>query len=203
MVQVRTSTWTTLHASQQHSAQSEVGFCWMLVILFLQIFSPNPTCIVCCGCNRSGACKRCSCIKDGKLCDSCLVGKLEKCTNCSNTVAVPARTAVSADTAHSIKGPALSTVRLFRSVLSPRPSLAICILSHSLILDHSPSPSAASSVLLQQYVPAHLLSFMWKSISAPDFFHSLGDIYTEVVHWRCNCFPVPYGKVGKEFVSKL
>jgi len=29
------------------------------------------------------------------------------------------------------------------------------------------------------------------------------DAYDEVVHWRSNLFPVPRGKVGKEFVQEL
>jgi len=27
--------------------------------------------------------------------------------------------------------------------------------------------------------------------------------YAEVVHWRRNCFSVPFGKAGRDFVSEL
>ena len=35
----------------------------------------------CCPCNGSGRCKNCSCVKEGRLCTSCLPGRKETCSN--------------------------------------------------------------------------------------------------------------------------
>ena len=46
-------------------------------------------------------------------------------------------------------------------------------------------------------------TFLWGKLTGSDFANSLDATYTEVVHWRRNCFSVPYGKAGKEFVREL
>lgn len=46
-------------------------------------------------------------------------------------------------------------------------------------------------------------TFVWGKLSGPDFANSLQAIYAEVVHWRRNCFSVPFGKAGKDFVKEL
>ena len=46
-------------------------------------------------------------------------------------------------------------------------------------------------------------TFVWGKLTGSDFTNSLNAIYSEVVHWRRNCFSVPYGKAGKEFVREL
>ena len=45
--------------------------------------------------------------------------------------------------------------------------------------------------------------FTWGKLSGPAFTSSLDAIYTEVVHWRRNCFTVPFAKAEKEFVREL
>ena len=45
--------------------------------------------------------------------------------------------------------------------------------------------------------------FVWGSFDAELLSQVLGDTYSEVVHWRRNCFAVPLGKVGKEFLGEL
>lgn len=40
--------------------------------------------MTCCRCNRTGSCKNCSCKKEGRKCDNCLPGKLNKCLNLSS-----------------------------------------------------------------------------------------------------------------------
>ena len=52
-------------------------------------------------------------------------------------------------------------------------------------------------------VPVSDPVFTWGTHSAADFTHSLEATYSEVVHWRRNCFTVPLGKAGKEFVGVL
>ena len=35
----------------------------------------------CCRCNRGGRCRNCSCQKEGKVCSSCLPGRMGRCEN--------------------------------------------------------------------------------------------------------------------------
>ena len=46
-------------------------------------------------------------------------------------------------------------------------------------------------------------TFVWGRLAGSDFANFLHAIYTEVVHWKRNCFLVPCGKSGKEFVREL
>ena len=46
-------------------------------------------------------------------------------------------------------------------------------------------------------------TFTWGKLSGPAFARSLDATYAEVVHWRRNCFTVPFGKAGKDFVREL
>ena len=45
--------------------------------------------------------------------------------------------------------------------------------------------------------------FHWGPVDAITFSQSLDVAYREVVHWRKNCFEVPRGSIGKQFVSEL
>ena len=45
--------------------------------------------------------------------------------------------------------------------------------------------------------------FTWGKLSGSAFAKSLDATYAEVVYWRCNCFTVPFGKAGKDFVKEL
>ncbi len=55
-----------------------------------------------------------------------------------------------------------------------------------------PSPSPTTSPV-----------FSWGVHNASDFCGILEATYTEVIHWRKNCFTVPFGKAGKDFVDVL
>ena len=46
-------------------------------------------------------------------------------------------------------------------------------------------------------------TFVWGKLTGSDFENSLHAIYVEVVHWRRNCFSIPFGKGGKDFVKEL
>ena len=55
-------------------------------------------------------------------------------------------------------------------------------------------------------VPPYELSsptFTWGNLSSPEFATLLDTTYSEVVHWRRNCFSGPSGKAGRDFVSEL
>ena len=46
-------------------------------------------------------------------------------------------------------------------------------------------------------------TFKWGNTNGTEFVKILDDVYAEVIHWRRNCFTVPFGKAGKSFVSEL
>ena len=46
-------------------------------------------------------------------------------------------------------------------------------------------------------------TFTWGNLSGLEFAMLLDTTYDEVVHWRRNCFSVPFGKAGRDFVSEL
>ena len=52
-------------------------------------------------------------------------------------------------------------------------------------------------------VPLANPSFVWGSLDAESFIHSVSCAYSEVVHWRRNVFTVPYGNAGKKFVYEI
>ena len=151
--------------------------------------------MACCRCNRTGFCKGCACVKAKKSCVNCLPGKLGNCANRStatvmgstnshpeplrdsNTTIATAATAATTATTTTSSGdePPLC------QPLEPDPPCPR-------LPDH---PSVS--------VPA----FTWGNLSGPDFAMTLDATYAEVVHWRRNCFTVPYGKGGKEFVREL
>ena len=51
--------------------------------------------------------------------------------------------------------------------------------------------------------PINAPVFTWGNLNATDFSDTLEATYTEVIHWRRNCFTVPLGRVGRDFVSEL
>ena len=131
----------------------------------------------CCRCNDQGTCRRCSCAKAGRSCVSCLPLRRGHCTNV-NTVANPPATQES----HSSS----ENTNLLKPNQSP-----------------PPSTRAASPPTLPDYPVVTQQPFTWGNLTGPEFTNLLDTIYEEVVHWRRNCFSVPLGKAGREFVSEL
>ncbi len=56
---------------------------------------------------------------------------------------------------------------------------------------------------LPNFIPTEEPCFSWGSLDSESFIHSLAATYAEVVHWRRNCFKVPFGNAGKSFVTEL
>lgn len=56
---------------------------------------------------------------------------------------------------------------------------------------------------LPDYPPKASPNFHWSSLDSAAFSQALDSAYLEVAHWRKNCFDVPRGLVGKQFVSEL
>ena len=139
--------------------------------------------MACCKCNRSGSCKGCACVKGNKFCDNCLPRKLGNCSN---------RPPATISAANPSREPTEPT--------APEPPSRFSVLDH-------PPPTTSNHhhhhPPLPEYAPMSTPMFTWGNLSGPAFSSSLDAIYTEVVHWRRNCFTVPFGKVGKDFVREL
>ena len=53
------------------------------------------------------------------------------------------------------------------------------------------------------FVPAEAPTFVWGEREASSVVSELSRAYEEVVHWKKNCFVVPFGRQGKLFVAGL
>ena len=144
--------------------------------------------MVCCKCNRSGYCWNCVCVKANRTCVDCLPDKLGQYTNKSTT-----------------NENSISTV----GVLPPPPCdpTYVCPFESSNLkpIDAISQPSNLDSSYptLPVYPPMSSPTFTWGNLSGPEFATLLDTTYSEVVHWRRNCFSVPLGKAGRDFVSEL
>ena len=67
----------------------------------------------------------------------------------------------------------------------------------------SPLVSIVSAPSLPEYPCLNPPTFTWGNLNGPDFTKLLDSTYTKVLLWRRNCFSVPTGKAGREFVSEL
>ena len=174
----------------------------------------------CCRCNASGRCKNCYCKKANKVCSNCQPLRLGNCRNTPTALATgtdipappgpPAGAQANQALAASTDSPRLTDGDISTpfGISTPADSLSDDTANASLV---HPVPTAQpttpqqedSSLQLPPFTPANDPVFTWGTYSAPDFMHSLEATYSEVVHWRRNCFTVPLGKAGKEFVDEL
>ena len=65
------------------------------------------------------------------------------------------------------------------------------------------STSATSSLALPNYSTASQQPFTWGNLTGPEFTKLLDTVYEEELHWRHNCYSVPNGKVGRDFINEL
>ena len=169
---------------------------------------------------NGSSCKGCACVKAKQFCDSCLPRKLGNCSNRPSAASRPPTTLPTVDTTSTGSdsklltsiSPSPSTLattataavpqRFIPTVSGDPPYHPSQPTSNTLPLDQQSSPTSHLASL-----PAHASmstpTFVWEKLTGSDFANSLNAIYSEVVHWRRNCFSVPYGKAGKEFVREL
>ena len=76
-------------------------------------------------------------------------------------------------------------------------------LTNSISDPQNPDSSISTNPQLPQHPPMSSPTFTWGNLSSPEFDKLLDTTYDEVVHWRRNCFSVPFGKAGRDFVSEL
>ena len=165
--------------------------------------------MVCCKCNRSGSCKGCACVKAKQSCDSCLPGKLG---NCSNRPSAATRLPTVDNANAGSDTNLLTSTTTVTAATIPRhftptttedpPHYPSQPSSNTPPLDQQSSPTSHLTPL-PEHVSMSTPTFVWGEFTGSDFAHSLHATYVEVVHWRRNCFHVPFGKAGKDFVREL
>ena len=176
--------------------------------------------MACCRCNRSGSCQNCRCVKNGSLCHGCLPQRLGKCVNtvysppsqaCDETTLLPQSIHNSSPRLHSSSrlSPLDTTANSPCSTSGSQPEAPSMRSpgSHPHTCDPVSLPpsltTTESSPELPNCMPVADPMFTWGCHESTTFITSLNVAYNEVVHWRPNLFRVPYGKVGKSFVSEL
>ena len=63
------------------------------------------------------------------------------------------------------------------------------------------STSTTSSLALPNYPTTSQQPFTWSNLTRPEFTKLLDTVCEEVLLWRHNCYSVPNGKVGRDFVN--
>ena len=132
--------------------------------------------MACCPCGVRGVCKRCACVKDGRLCSDCQPSRLGNCQNSgeSSSSRPPENNSQSPEN----NSPLLHVVYAAERVCS-------------------------SNAQLPAFSPLATPVFTRGSVDAQTFTSSLLGIYDEVMGWRKNCFKIPQGKIGTKFVAEL
>ena len=160
--------------------------------------------MVCCRCNRSGHYRGCACVKAKKTCVNCLPSKLGHCANRSTTNGNSTSGELSPRDPPRDPSSAINPANVHADISHPQT-----------VSDHEPSSFQltdsisdlqnpdSSSPPLPEHLPMNFPTFTWGNLSGPEFAMLLDTTYDEVVHWRRNCFSVPFGKAGREFVSEL
>ena len=160
----------------------------------------------CCRCNRNGRCGNCSCRKAGNSCQSCLPGRLGYCTNQtasasvatqnlprgvhldnSNTSITSSQVTLTAEPNHEASD--LNTVEGIKMGSS---------------FESSPDQSEGSPIsALPVFEPMVSPTFTWGERDSESTIASIESAYSEVMHWKKQLFPVPWGNAGSAFISEL
>ena len=138
--------------------------------------------VVCCKCNQTGQCKQCACLKAKKQCLDCLLSHLGNCLNAPST------------TVQSVSNSPVTNMEPVHPD-QQRPDSPLQQQSEGEWHEPSPTTVDTPNHSSDPFPIAVHQPFTWGSCSGPDFTLILNTTYTEVIHWRCNCFSVPFGKV--------
>ncbi len=153
----------------------------------------------CCRCNRSGRCLNCSCVKNKLPCKNCLPLRLGNCGNkLSTTCALSYPSTPSLD-ASQAPPPQVSLPHSNPS--TTRLDVTDEVLPQGNTPDSSFRPPSGMS--LPPFTTAADPVFTWGEHDATLFIESLTTTYLEAIHWKINLFKIPYGGVGKLFVTEL
>ena len=168
-------------------------------------------CMACCKCNRSGLCKGCACVRAGKSCMNCLPSKLGTCRN-TFTAASEVSTTRSSNqpTPATPPTPSISTPDTNTESSTSQPASATVVVSEATTnstnyatFSNSCPPPINDAPALPVFNPMSEPNFTWGERDSESFCKELQTTYDEVVHWRKNCFKIPWGNAGKSLVDKL
>ena len=131
--------------------------------------------------------------------DNCLPGKVGHCANklTNGNPTITIRESPPSDLNSTINP-------MIENINQPQSDTDLEPLGSQLIDSISDPPNPALSCpMLPECTPMSSPTFKWGDLSGPEFARLLDTTYAVVVHWRCNCFSVPFGKMGRDFVSEL
>ena len=154
----------------------------------------------CCGCGPRGVCKRYVCVTSGNPCSNCQPSRSGCCLNMSPLAPTVALS-------HSVRSDTSSPLSsISESLQSTAAGVTQVPVAHSLdpsLADDSLLAQATAILSVPRGVPLTQISFVWGNLDAESFSQSVNAAYSEVVHWKRNLFAVPFGRVGKKFVTEL
>ena len=160
------------------------------------------------------SCRGCACVKAKQFCDSCLPGKLGNCSNRPPAASRPPTTLPTVDTASAGYSNLLTAISPSSSTLATTATAAVPqrfiptvsgdppyqstsnLASNTLPLDQQSSPTSHLASL-PEHASMGTPTFVWGKLTGSDFANSLNAIYSEVVHWRRNCFSVPMERLER------
>uniref|UniRef100_A0A1X7SUI9 Tesmin/TSO1-like CXC domain-containing protein n=1 Tax=Amphimedon queenslandica TaxID=400682 RepID=A0A1X7SUI9_AMPQE len=168
----------------------------------------------CCACTRKSQClsQKCSCVREGRCCVSCIPLEMNKCKNVplqedrssrGNSCAMDNSSGDDYD-----PGP-------LPSLTDPSSQSSESQAKDSTVPSSSDSPpdsrpsrssSPSRSSLLADLPPFCQVAepyFQWNNISGRKCIKLIDKCYDRAVHWIPNLFKVPHGKSGKSFVQEL
>ena len=144
--------------------------------------------MTCCRCNRSGSCKNCSCAKKKSKCTNCLPCRLNRCEN--------GLSSSTEDTGN--------LTDLWDNPECPERVLDVAApVNENVPLDQDFPSNAHHDYKLPDPSPMAEPAFRWGNLDSETFIAHMNEAYDEVVHWKMNLFLVPFGSVGKCFISEL
>ena len=147
--------------------------------------------MTCCKCNRTGTCKNCSCAKKNSRCTNCLPCLLNKCANISSSSTddidnIP-------ETLGDLESPeSVTKISDCENVLLDPTNQQFPTNAHHDNQCKLPDPSPIADP-----------SFSWGNTDSETIIAHMNEAYDEVVHWKTNLFLVPFGSVGKSFITEV
>ena len=192
---------------------------------------PSKSKPVCCKCNRSGRCSKCTCVKAGRNCHNCLPGRLNQCSNNVSNNGDLTRVPPSQHMSSSAIPPpscvtppelqvGLSTQVSCSSIIPVTESPTMESSSTSPVANQSDKTSSptlessstspvtnqsdkTSSFVSWPLPPLQKADFMWDLKDGISFCQEVSSAYEQVIHWKPNLFLPPSGATGTNFVREL
>ena len=147
----------------------------------------------CCRCNRTGACRSCSCVKSKTPCHNCLPGRLGKCMNSLAVENLPL---------HPVSGPipTPSEQESRRTSSTIQPDLSESPINAHLSPLEPSEPHATPE--LRDSIPIASPTFSLALLDAESFCRIISEAFEETTHWRPNLFSIPSAASGTQFVAE-